>query len=345
MRRLPFSVATALAIAIAATAIPVRADDSDDSKPAIDLTAPSNLDQAVHNAQVERASGKLSDATRSLSQLMLVAPDDARVVGEYGKLLVQEGQAHDGVQFLHRAIELAADDWTLYSALGVAYDEIGDARSAGFAYQHALALKPGEPVILNNIALSRFAIGDLKGAHEMLIAAQAAGGTDAEIAQNLSMVEAKMPAAKAAAAIPVAAKPVSAPKSAPVAASTAAVVAPKPATVEVAALPDAKQPVAANGAPRNIVMQAVPKDPLAGPTAAKKWAKHKVAVVHPTATVTAASATPAKPVTATTVATTPAKPVTAVKPATAAQAAKPASVAAEHKSNKTPSLRMSADAS
>jgi Flp pilus assembly protein TadD len=337
MRRLPFSVATALAIAIATTAIPARADDSDDSKPTINLAAPSNLDQAVHNAQIERAAGKLSDATKSLSQLMLVAPDDARVVGEYGKLLVQEGQPQDGVQFLHRAIELSSSDWTLFSALGVAYDEMGDAGNAGLAYRHALALKPGEPAILNNIALSRLAIGDLKGAHEMLVAAQAAGGTDSEIVQNLARVEAKMPVAKVTAAVPVAAKPVTA---TPVAATPApiathaaatAMTAPKPAAVEVAALPNAKQPVEASGAPRNIVMQTVPKDPLAGPTAAKKWTKHHVAVAHPVATTTSAAVA------------APAKPVVAVKPA--APVVKPASVAAEHKSNKTPTLRMSADAS
>lgn len=323
MRRLPFSIATALSIALALTIAPACADDSDSTTPSISLTPPSNLDDAIHNAQVERAAGNLSDATKSLSQLMLVAPDDARVVGEYGKLLVQQGQGHDGVQFLHRAIELSSNDWTLYSALGIAFDETGNAADAGLAYKHALALKPGEPVILNNIAISRLAIGDLKGAHEMLLAAQAAGGGDEQIAKNLAMVEAKLPKVVASApSAPAKVTPVT--TSEPVAAQTRPA-APKAPSVEVAALPDAKAPLTeANGAPRNIVMQAVPKDPLAGPTTAKKWVKHRPAVVRASAATTVATAAKA------------AKPVI---PAT-----KPAAVA-EKKANRTPSLRMSADAS
>jgi Flp pilus assembly protein TadD len=321
MRRLPLSIATALCIVVANIA-PASADDSDAKSPAIDLTPPSNLDDAIHDAQIERTTGKLDDATKSLSQLMLVAPDDPRVVGEYGKLLVEEGQGGDGVQFLHRAIELSANDWTLYSALGVAFDEVGNAGDAGLAYRHALALKPGEPVILNNIAMSRLAIGDLKGAHEMLVAAQAAGGGDEQITKNLAMVEAKLPRTVANAPTAPAKTTTPVTSTEPVAQAPAT----KPSGVEVAALPNAKAlGTEASGAPRNIVMQAVPHDPLAGTTGAKKWVKHRPAVAHVTTASTVATAVK------------PAKPVAAV-------AAKPATVA-EHKANKTPSLRMSADAS
>ena len=48
-----------------------------------------NLDTGFQQAQALRAQGKLADATRVLAQLVLVAPDDARIVGEYGKVLVQ----------------------------------------------------------------------------------------------------------------------------------------------------------------------------------------------------------------------------------------------------------------
>ena len=74
--------------------------------------------------------------------MMLVASDDPRVVGEYGKTLAEKGRAQDAVQFLTRATELQPNDWTLYSALGVSYDQIGDQASARMAYEHALALKP-----------------------------------------------------------------------------------------------------------------------------------------------------------------------------------------------------------
>ena len=38
-------------------------------------------------------------------------------------------------------MELQPNDWTLYSALGVAYDQLGDQTSARTAYEHALALQ------------------------------------------------------------------------------------------------------------------------------------------------------------------------------------------------------------
>ncbi len=85
-----------------------------------------DIDGGVRQAQLLRTSGDLDGATRILSQLMLAAPDDPRVVGEYGKLLVQEKASADAVQFLRRAIELQPNDWTLYSALGVAYDQQSD---------------------------------------------------------------------------------------------------------------------------------------------------------------------------------------------------------------------------
>ena len=46
--------------------------------------------------------------------------------------------------FLNRAVELQSNDWTLYSALGVAYDETNDPARRARPYQRALALKPGE---------------------------------------------------------------------------------------------------------------------------------------------------------------------------------------------------------
>ncbi len=77
-----------------------------------------DLDVSVRQAQTLRLSGDVAGATRIMSQLMLVYPDDARVVGEYGKLLVQEKASADAVAFLRRAIELQPNDWTTYSALG-----------------------------------------------------------------------------------------------------------------------------------------------------------------------------------------------------------------------------------
>ena len=76
-----------------------------------------DLEAGVKQAQSQRLAGQYDDAIHTLSQLMLVASDDPRVIGEYGKTLAEKGRAQDAVQFLTRATELQQSDWTLYSAL------------------------------------------------------------------------------------------------------------------------------------------------------------------------------------------------------------------------------------
>jgi len=229
---------------------------------------PTDVDSGVLQAQQARLAGRYDDAIHTLSQLMLLASDDPRVVGEYGKALVEKGRAREAVQFLTRATELQPRDWTLYSALGVAYDEAGDQISAGRAYDHALALKPGEPAILNNYALSRMLASDPAMARQLIASAASAGGaSDPKIAHNIALVNS------------LASQPVPVP--APVAQAPAA----KTPTADIASraptpivTPAALPAVPAVSNPQ-VVMQAVPVDPLAGPV--KSHAKPQAKPVTP----------------------------------------------------------------
>ena len=151
--------------------------------------APLNLDGAVAQAQAQRKAGDLTAATRTLSQLVLIAPDDPRVIGEYGKTLVAKGQTDDAIAFLSRALELQSGDWTIFSALGVAYDQRSDFTSAQTAYERALSLKPGEPVTLSNAGLSRMQAGDIENAERLLLQAIESGGDYPRIAQNLALIQ------------------------------------------------------------------------------------------------------------------------------------------------------------
>ena len=135
--------------------------------------AANDLNGNLRQAQLLRQAGSYDDALHILSQLMLVAGDDPRVTAEYGKTLAQTGRAQEATDFLRRAIELAPNDWTLYSALGVSYDQLSDTNNARIAYDHALALKPGEAGVLNNYALSRLLAKDTEGAR--LLIAQVTG--------------------------------------------------------------------------------------------------------------------------------------------------------------------------
>jgi Flp pilus assembly protein TadD len=343
-----------------ATAIPPVSRMSPDN------TLAANVNDALAQAQALRTGGDFEGATRIMAQLMLAQPDDARIVGEYGKLLAQENRSTDAVNFLRRAVELQPADWTYYSALGVSYDQLGDHDNARLAYERALSLKPGTAVVLNNYAMSRMLAGDANGAHVLMAKAQATGSLDPRIAQNIASLDAEHPAPPPVAVAAVApVRPVAA------AAPVRPVAAPAPL---VAAAPHANA--------NRIVMQDVPVDAHAGPVDAKKPRtdrKHLASAHHTPAKVAdvVTHAAPvkvadiAKPVKATDVAKPVkaadavtharpvkvadiAKPVKAAdvgKPVKSADAAKPANIAdtakpaKKAKSDGIPALRQTADAS
>ncbi|MEP6830851.1 MAG: tetratricopeptide repeat protein [Rhizomicrobium sp.] len=239
-----------------------------DAAASSDMPLTMDIETGVRQAQAQRAAQHYDEAIRTLSQLMMVASDDPRVIGEYGKTLTEKGRAQDAVQFLTRATQLQPGDWTFYSALGVAYDQVGDQSAARMAYEHALKLNPNEPSILNNYALSRMLANDPDTARQLIARAQTAGGaTDPKIARNVEMVNKLMPAAQ----------PAPTPAPAPVqkaAAIETPVTVSTPVAVNASPLPPATpsaQNTPAHPAPK-VVMQAVPADPLAGPA---KSASHE----------------------------------------------------------------------
>ncbi len=172
-----------------------------------------NLDAAIRDAQALRKAGDLGGAAKSLSQLVLIAPDNAVVLGEYGKNLAAQGRSDDALAFLERAIELQAGDWTLYSAQGMAYDQKANYRAAQASYARALTLKPGEPTILNNAALSYMQAGDLDSAEKLLLQAPPGSPDYPRIAQNLALVQSlrAAQATKTAAVVPPSLGPATSP--------------------------------------------------------------------------------------------------------------------------------------
>jgi Flp pilus assembly protein TadD len=148
-----------------------------------------DIEAAIRNGQVQRKAGDLAGAARTFSQLVLIAPDNAQVLGEYGKTLVGMGRSDDALAFLDRATQLDPADWTLYSAQGMAHDQQGNYKAAQVSYAHALMLKPGEPTVLNNDALSHIQAGDLDGAEKLLREAAPFTADYPRIAQNLTLIQ------------------------------------------------------------------------------------------------------------------------------------------------------------
>lgn len=282
--------------------------DSTDALAAAGAEPSIDFDGALLKAQTQRKKGDLAGASRTLSQMVLIAPDDPRVLGEYGKTLVAQGRSDDALAFLERAIELQTGDWTLYSAQGVAYDQKSDFRNAQASYARALALKPGEPVVMSNKALSHIQSGDLDEAERLLLAAAASGGDSPRIASNLALVQslrnsrqaapASVPADPAEKIAETPAQPISPPVAeVPAQAPVVTVKAPEESAPFTAVLPEpvhsaeipAPQPQESTTALRQtntepvVRRQIVPVDPLAGPAAPKKTAPAKTAAAKPPA--------------------------------------------------------------
>jgi Flp pilus assembly protein TadD len=304
--RLSFSL---VALLLGCTALSGSAQagwfSSDDAKPASDKKAivkgeevqpAATLDGSIRQAQLLRLAGQYPEAIKHLSQLMVVAADDGRVITEYGKTLAAMGRAQESVDFLTRAQQLSPGDWSVYSALGVAYDQLGKHDQAQGAYEHALTLRPGEPSVLNNYALSRMLSKDPEGARKLIARAESAGGaSDPKIARTIAMMKSLAPEAadkSLAAATPTPsqvaqnAPPQPAPRTPVVQRSMPAaqmasnqsapfvnIPAPPPVSAPRQLMPAANsviEPSHQLSQPTNaVVMQRVPVDPLAGPVLPK----------------------------------------------------------------------------
>lgn len=252
-----------------------------------------DLESEIVRAETLRARGDLTESIRTFAQLVLIAPDDPRVIGGYGKALVQQGRSTDAVAFLKRSVQLKPRDWTLYSALGVAYDQMDDSKNAAAAYEHGLTLHPGDAAILNNYAVSRMLVGDLSGAQKLLKQAQAAGGYNPKLASNLALLgrmEAAKPASSRAAHDATKAPQVLAAAPPPAHASSTA-----PKTQAVAPLAGAKQTVAAPPPVRSAAaMQPIAKQTPAGPANVSKESPRGLALLPEKSRVGGTVAAPAE---------------------------------------------------
>jgi cytochrome c-type biogenesis protein CcmH/NrfG len=261
MNRLLATTATAALCAAWMAVMPAWADDAATAPASAAPTSQPGTMQDAINVQVaaakaERQQGHIAEAAKAFAQLMLVAPNDPAVLGEYGKALAQLGHSQDAVALLTRAVQINSGDWTYYSALGVAYDQLGKRKEAREAYDRSLALKPGDPSVLNNYALSRMLAGDYAGARKMFEQIEAMGTNDPKIAANLGKLDA-LEGGHAQKTAQVAAPPTTS--------------LPKPVT-----------PVAVATPKGGVMMQKIPADPLAGPVG-KEEATHAPAALLATA--------------------------------------------------------------
>ena len=176
-------------------------------RPRTEIDSPVDVAAILKTAQQQRLNRDFKTATRTLSQLVLALPDDPRVLSEYGKVLLDKGATTDALAFLQRSLELQGE-WSTYSAQGVAYAQAEDYARAAASFEQALAMKPGEPSVLNNLAMAQLQAGKLEVAETLLDQASKANSQNARVAQNLALVR-RLRAGQEPASVPAIAPSVS----------------------------------------------------------------------------------------------------------------------------------------
>src|SRR5262249_51670130 len=124
---------------------------------------PTDPNAALGLVRALRNAGQPDEAVRFGAAVVAQHPQDAKLLAEYAKARVATRDVSGAIETLQQAIEAAPADWTLRSALGIAYDLADEHEKAQEAYLKALEIAPGNPTVTNNLALSLALSGNLEG--------------------------------------------------------------------------------------------------------------------------------------------------------------------------------------
>jgi Flp pilus assembly protein TadD len=149
---------------------------------------PSDVNVALHYAQVLRSTGQHAQAAAVLEQISMQNPHNRAVLGEYGRALAEEGDYQQALQVLDRAHTPDQPDWHILSVQGAVLDQMGHHDEAQQHYLTALKIVPDEPTVLSNLGLSYALSKDLKNAEATLRRAAAHQPVDPRVRQNLALV-------------------------------------------------------------------------------------------------------------------------------------------------------------
>ena len=129
-----------------------------------------------------------NDAGVVLAQAIARKPNQGDLMREYGKLLLRNGFVDQAAGSLEQAKKHGADSWDTFSALGVAYDTLGQPAKARASYEAALALNPNSTAVLTNYGLHLGMNKDLKQAETYLRRAALQPDASSKTRANLALI-------------------------------------------------------------------------------------------------------------------------------------------------------------
>lgn len=173
--------------------------------------APDNPKNALAYASALQKSGKMKEARGVLERTAATIKTDRELLAALGLVELELGQTRKALAYLNQAAGGDKPDWRVVSGQGIAYSMQGQQAQAQKHFNKALQLSPGNPSILNNLAVSYMLDRKLQRAETLLLEAKAgkdASTQVAQVTQNLTIANTlKSHVATADAAEPTASEP------------------------------------------------------------------------------------------------------------------------------------------
>jgi Flp pilus assembly protein TadD len=135
-----------------------------------------------------RNAGQLPEALRVAVEAAPRFPQDARFLGEQGKVLLAMRDLPGALKTLQTASTLPNADWTIFSAIGIAHDLAGQHDAAQLAYARALEMSPDNLTVQNNLALSLALSGNIDAAIAQLEPKGIGSRTTPQTRQSLALL-------------------------------------------------------------------------------------------------------------------------------------------------------------
>jgi Flp pilus assembly protein TadD len=149
---------------------------------------PGEKSASINYARVLRAQTRYQEAAEVMQKAAVRSPHDSEVLGAYGKALADWGQLIQAKDVLTRAYTPDRPNPTIMAVQGAVDDELGDHEGARTFYRAALKIAPGDPAVLNNLALSYLLTKQLPQAEAALREANASPQADTRERNNLALV-------------------------------------------------------------------------------------------------------------------------------------------------------------
>lgn len=147
-----------------------------------------NKDVALRYAQVLQMTGRNDQSLAVMRKLAIDHSRDRQVLAEYGKALAAAGELEPALDAVRRAQTPEFPDWRLLSAEAAILDQLDQKQEARALYRRAMDMAPNEPSIHSNLGMSYVLEGDLRTAEQHMRRASEMPGADSRVRQNLALV-------------------------------------------------------------------------------------------------------------------------------------------------------------